>query len=120
MARQRVLVVEDDRDIREMVAELLVEEGYEVTLAGNGLEGLSQAQRHRPNVIVLDLMMPVMNGWEFRQAQKLDPTIVDVPVVILSAVARGRATLDADAFVPKPFDVETLLSAVERLAPTAC
>ncbi len=108
---RRVLVIEDDRDIRETIAALLDSEGYETDQARDGLEGLRQAREHPPSLILLDLMMPVMNGWQFRDAQRGDPEIAHVPVVVVSAVA-GRAP-DAAACVPKPFEVGELLAVVE-------
>ncbi len=108
---RRVLVIEDDRDIRETIAALLDSEGYETDQAPDGLEGLRQAREHPPSLILLDLMMPVMNGWQFRDAQRGDPEIGHVPVVVVSAVA-GKAP-DAAACVPKPFELDELLAVVE-------
>jgi CheY-like chemotaxis protein len=114
---RRVLVVEDDDDIRSLLAELLEEEGYEVVSAADGRQGLERAHEQPPHVILLDLMMPVMNGWEFREEQKRDPTIAGVPVVVVSAAA--RASIDASQIIAKPFTVEDVLEAVERHARAA-
>lgn len=108
-----VLVVDDEVDIRQAMAEVLEDEGYEVHAAANGAEGLRQLREHRPALVLLDLMMPVMNGWEFRRAQLHDPELADVPVVVLSAVGRAPA-LEVDAFLQKPFDLETLLAQVRQ------
>jgi len=111
-APRRVLVVDDDDDIRENLVELLACEGYEVTAAGDGRAALAEAGRARPDVILLDLMMPVMSGWQFREAQLGDPALAGVPVVVLSAMP---ADLDVDASLPKPFQVDDLLRLLERL-----
>ena len=111
---RHVLVIDDDNDIREAVAEILLSEGYEVEQARNGVEGLRAARAGHPSLILLDLMMPVMNGWQFREAQRADPEIADVPVVIVSAAA-GKE-LDAAAYLHKPFELPELVAVVERHA----
>ncbi|ACG75116.1 response regulator receiver protein [Anaeromyxobacter sp. K] len=111
----RVLIVDDESDIRQAVAEVLAEEGHQVVAAGDGEEALAQIRAFHPELVLLDLMMPVMNGWEFRAAQKGDPDISAIPVVILSAMGRDGA-IDADGFIQKPFDLEMLLSMVRRHA----
>ncbi|GAO04556.1 protein PilG [Anaeromyxobacter sp. PSR-1] len=114
----RVLIVDDESDIRQAVAEVLAEEGHQVVAAGDGEEALAQIRAFHPQLVLLDLMMPVMNGWEFRAAQKGDPDISAIPVVILSAMGREGA-IDADGYIQKPFDLEMLLSAVRRHAQSA-
>jgi CheY-like chemotaxis protein len=116
----RILVVEDDYSIREALSELLAEEGYHVTCASNGAEALHALSGDAaPSLILLDLMMPVMDGWQFRTAQRLDPRLSSIQVLVLSASHGGGpgapADLDAEGFLPKPFDVDTLVSAVHRL-----
>ncbi len=114
---KRVLVVEDDTAIRECVAEALEMEGYSVSQARDGREGLQEACEHPPNLIVLDLMMPGMNAWQFRAAQKEDPVLAEVPVIITSAVAEPWSDMeDVAALFPKPFDIMALLAAVARYA----
>jgi CheY-like chemotaxis protein len=110
----RVLVVDDDADIRESLSDLFESEGYLVSAAANGEEGLVEARRNRPDVILLDLMMPKMSGPEFREAQVHDPALSDVPVIVISA---SPNQLDASAFLPKPFHVWEVLDAVRWLAP---
>ncbi len=110
---KRVLVVDDDRDIRELLVELLASEGYEVASAADGRRALAEARAHRPDVILLDLMMPVMSGWEFRQEQLRDPGLADIPVVVVTAF---EESIDGTELLRKPFLVEDVLDAVQRLA----
>ena len=116
VAHRPVLIVEDDADLREMMAQLLALEGYVATSVANGLEALEYLERgDRPDVILLDLMMPVMDGWEFRRQQQAVPTLADVPVIILSAIDQRRAAeVDAAAFLKKPLDFDRLLELVRR------
>ncbi len=89
-----VLLVEDDLPIRDSLGEALAEEGFDVSTAGNGAEALERLRSgRRPSVIVLDLMMPVMDGWDFRQHQLGDPALKDIPVVIVSAVGFRAETI---------------------------
>ncbi len=109
-----VLVVDDESDIRLAVAEILSYEGFQVVSACDGAEALDKARTHHPSVVLLDLMMPRMNGWEFRRAQQHDPEVSNIPVVVLSAL--GPDGLEADGYVGKPFDMDDLVSAVRRYA----
>jgi CheY-like chemotaxis protein len=111
----RVLVVDDELDIREAVTEVLSFEGHEVITACEGSEALQKCQALQPDLVLLDLMMPGMNGWEFRLAQLRDPSISEIPVVVLSALGRV-STIDALAFLPKPFGLDDLLDLVRRAA----
>jgi CheY-like chemotaxis protein len=112
-----VLVVDDESDIREAVSEVLADEGYLVHGAGDGAEALRKARALHPHLVLLDLMMPGMNGWEFRAAQRGDPELRDIPVVVLSALGRVSGMEAAD-FIQKPFDLERLLSSVRTHART--
>ena len=109
-----VLIVEDDADLRDMMAQLLSLEGYNTATVANGREALEYLQNgDRPDVILLDLMMPVMDGWEFRRRQQSDPDVADVPVIVLSALDRARAAdVDANEFLKKPLDFDRLLTLV--------
>ena len=111
----RVLVVDDELDIREAVTEVLSYEGHEVFTASEGAEALRKCQALQPDLVLLDLMMPGMNGWEFRLAQLRDPAIAAIPVVVLSALGRV-SNIDALAFLPKPFGLDDLLDLVRRAA----
>ena len=111
-----VLIVEDDADLREMMAQLLQLEGYRAEAVANGRDALRYLKAgDRPDVILLDLMMPVMDGWEFRRRQVEDPAIAKVPVVVLSALDPIRAVdLGGTAFLKKPLDFDRLLELVRR------
>ncbi len=113
-----LMLVEDDPDIRETLAELLEDEGYHVAQAGDGREALERlgAQAEAPPcLILLDLMMPVMDGWTLRRRLLADPGLKEVPVIVITGVADGvrRAqNLDALAVLEKPLDLERLLTLV--------
>jgi CheY-like chemotaxis protein len=113
-----VVVVDDDPDLLEALAELLETHGYAVETAANGAEALAKLRGlDAPCLVLLDLMMPVMNGWEFCQRRQADDRLAKVPVVIISAdeeLAAHAATLSATAFLPKPIDVGRLLDMVGR------
>src|SRR5207245_1245951 len=109
-----VLIVEDDEDLREMMAQLLTLEGFHAATASNGREALEYLEAATcPDLILLDLMMPVMDGWEFRRRQQADPALAEVPVIVLSALDQARAAaLEATAFLKKPLDFDRLLALV--------
>jgi CheY-like chemotaxis protein len=114
---QVILLVEDDDDIRSLMEAVLDDEGYSVCSAENGYRGLEVARARHPVLILLDLMMPVMNGWEFRAHQKKDADLADIPVVVVSAAGQESVvSLGAAAFLPKPFDVDSLVRAVRQHA----
>lgn len=103
-------------DLREMMAQLLLLEGYRAQAVANGCDALRYlASGDRPEVILLDLMMPIMDGFEFRRRQVLDPLIAKVPVVVLSALDPARAgDLGGTSFLKKPLDFDRLLELVRR------
>ena len=112
-----VLIVEDDADLREMMAQLLSLEGFQAAAVANGSEALQYLHNGhiKPDVILLDLMMPVMDGWEFRRKQQADPAFADVPVIVLSALDQSRAAdVQAEAFLKKPLDFDRLLQLVRH------
>lgn len=113
-----VLVVEDDLDIREAMRMVLEASGYQVLEAGDGAEALVVARAHRPRIILLDLMMPGMDGFQFREIQLRDPGIAAIPVVIVSgggAVPEKAAELGAAGYLVKPTDLERLLAMMADL-----
>jgi CheY-like chemotaxis protein len=109
-----VLVVEDEHDLRETVSELLEYDGFRVIQAANGREALALANKTDPCLIVLDLMMPVMTGWQVMETLEQEGRLDSTPVVIVSA--SHDAPAGARAFLPKPFGLEALLETVEQLA----
>jgi CheY-like chemotaxis protein len=116
--RSSVLVVDDDADIRKMLAEILELEGYEAIPAANGREALGRLRAGvRPSLILLDLMMPGMNGWQFRSEQVKDPDLASIPVVVLTGdgqADRKATDVGAVSYLRKPLDVEALLGLIER------
>ena len=115
---RRVLIIEDEDTISEVVADALTLEGYQVRRARNGREALEMLQAWLPQLILLDLMMPVMNGWAFRAAQRqLTGGAADVPVVVLSGAREVRARADelgAVEAMSKPFELNHVIDAVGR------
>jgi len=115
-----VFIVEDDLDTREMLARFLELEGFTVESAENGKLALERlGHGTRACVILLDLMMPVMDGWQFRQAQVQNETLASIPVIVVSAAGRDRIErIDADAYLSKPIDLEELLRYVTEFCPS--
>jgi CheY-like chemotaxis protein len=119
---KKVLVVEDDKDIRNALRDTLHILGYEVDLAENGqiaLTNLLSGVLPRPCLILLDLMMPVMDGWRFREAQRNDPSLANIPVVVISADGNAEQKaqkMGAETGISKPFLVEDL----QRVASQYC
>ena len=114
-----VLVVEDDRDLAELMSWVLQSAGFDVTTAYNGRTGLAALERSPNSVVVLDLMMPDVDGVEFRARQQSVPATSAAPVLIVSArhdAAAVAATLGVAGFLPKPFAPEELVDAVSRIA----
>jgi CheY-like chemotaxis protein len=117
-----VLVVDDDPDILEALSEILEAEGFEIRRARNGKEALERLEPQPPNLILLDLMMPVMDGWEFAQRMRQKPAVADIPIIVLSAdrnVGSKAADIGAVGHLAKPFELNDLLDMVRRsLNPT--
>jgi CheY-like chemotaxis protein len=113
-----ILLIEDDADIRDAMVSILESEGYSVSAASHGAEGLAHLQAgNKPCLILLDLMMPVMDGWTFCQERSKTPSLAAIPIVVLSAVARQdprNASLHAVEHLPKPLNIDKLLAVVQR------
>jgi CheY-like chemotaxis protein len=109
-----VLLVEDNDDVREMMALALQLAGASVACAANGRDALALLKgRPAPNLILLDLMMPVMNGWELSAALKRDEALAKVPIVVISAMGEaGAAELQPAEFISKPVDIDHLIDVV--------
>lgn len=118
-----ILVVDDDRDIRDSLIEVLESHGYSAAGAANGLEALELMRTGAalPSVILLDLMMPMMDGWEFREAQLQNPAWTEIPVIVISAYGDvdAQARTLAVEYLRKPVAVRTLIEAVRRHCPGA-
>ncbi len=114
-----ILIVEDDTDLREALVQVLRDEGYEAAGAVHGLEALAHLRSRvaKPCLILLDLTMPVMNGWQFRAEQRQDPRLSGIPVVVLSAgsnLAEQIADLQVRDYVQKPIRLPDLLDTIHR------
>lgn len=110
----RILVVEDDEDAREAMVALLQMKGYRVVPAGNGKEALDYLHKAPvPDLIILDLWMPVMDGWQFRSEQTKDPRLAEIPVIVVTALS-DRADVEANEIIIKPVDVNRLLTTVSH------
>jgi len=117
MNQQAVLVIDDEGPYSRVVAEVLAKKGFRVRTAAHGLSGLFAAKRDQPDLILLDIMMPEMDGLTVVRKIRAEPTLSQTPVVVISALASAedrRAALEAgaDAFLPKPFTMEELTQAI--------
>jgi CheY-like chemotaxis protein len=113
-----VLVVDDDPDILEALSEILEAEGFEILRARNGKEALEKLEKQPPQLILLDLMMPVMDGFEFAQRMRQQrPEVANIPFIVLSAdrnVGSKAQEIGAVGFLAKPFELNDLLDMVRR------
>jgi DNA-binding response OmpR family regulator len=115
----KILVVDDEASVRHLLQVMLSMEGYEPVLAANGAEGLQLAHEHLPALVILDWMMPVLDGLATLQALRSDPTTAQIPVVMLTARQGDSAMAQAmvhgaDFYITKPFDAEEMLAVVRR------
>ncbi len=120
LERFRVLVVEDHSDSREMLEEFLTEEGFTVETAVNGLQALERLLRlPRPDVVLLDLMMPVMTGWDLMERVEKEPSLWGLPVIVVSGAGSTRPVpRGVVASIPKPLDLPLLMDTLGRLRST--
>lgn len=111
-----MLIVEDDRDVREMLEMFLSYSGYSISSATNGAEALDRMRERQPCVVLLDLMMPVMSGWQFRERQMADEQLAKVPVVCVTAAADPNAVMSQLGVqcMRKPVDLDALIKVVHR------
>lgn len=119
MLNKKILLVEDDQDIRETLVELLEGEGYEVLFAENGQIGLDKLSEitELPNLILLDLMMPVKDGFQFCAEKEANPKIAHLPVVVMSAdghIRENQLRVNAKAYLKKPLDIYEIISIVQK------
>ncbi len=113
----KILVVDDEPDIAELLQTVLEEEGYQVIVAGNGREGLAQVAEARPNLILCDVMMPLMDGVSLCRAVRAQPDYRDIPLVFMSAGRKPANTAGCryDAFLAKPFELTAVIALVASL-----
>jgi CheY-like chemotaxis protein len=108
----KLLIVDDEVAILEALTDILSVEGYEVVTAANGAEGLEHVRKDRPDLILLDLMMPVMDGQEMLRRLKEDAALRSIPVVVMSAGRVSKSELQGSRFLAKPFELDDLLNTV--------
>jgi DNA-binding response OmpR family regulator len=114
---KQVLLVEDDRDLRQVCADTLKELGYDVVEAADGVEAIEQLRRVRPAGMILDLRLPVKSGYEVLREVRESPTLASLPVIVISGAATGKWSLrvGADAYLAKPFDLHELTGTMRRV-----
>jgi two-component system, OmpR family, response regulator len=121
MNRQRVIIIDDDPNIRELLSMNIGAAGYEIQTAENGREGLAMINREPPNLIVLDVMMPDMDGYELCKIVRDRSDLQSIKILMLTAKDAprdkmiGKEILQADEYITKPFEIAYLLSAIGRL-----
>jgi CheY-like chemotaxis protein len=118
MDKPVVLVVDDAAGIREMVSQILYDEGYVIETAADGVEALAVVERVRPNLVLLDMRMPNMNGWEF--ARVLNERGIGLPIIVITAAQSAKSwasEIGAAGFLAKPFGVQSLIDKVQQLCP---
>jgi two-component system, OmpR family, response regulator VicR len=121
MASARVLCIEDDKEIIDLIRLILNRKGHEVIGASGGEEGLAKARALRPDIVLLDLMMPDMDGWEVFHRMRSDPALSAIPVVVVTARAQpidrvlGLHVARVDDYVSKPFTPQDLTECIERV-----
>jgi two-component system, chemotaxis family, chemotaxis protein CheY len=121
VSAERILIVDDDESIRQIVGLCLSDEGYEVFEASNGQTALDRLEETRPDLILLDLRMPVMDGWEFARLYRMRPGPHAAIIAFVAALnaEQESADLNAASVLSKPFDLDDLLQAVRSLRPLA-
>ncbi len=120
--RKRILVIDDDMPLRGMLSAALRQRGFQVLLAGDGEEGQRALNIHHPNVILLDLAMPKVNGWDFLQRLQETGHLGQVPIIVLSAHLhvdpQAVLQMGVSAILPKPFNLPELIDLIEHLSPS--
>ncbi|QRN99087.1 response regulator [Archangium violaceum] len=114
---KNILVVEDEFDVQQVVADVLRDEGYEVAVCGNGREALEYLRKHRPDVVVMDVMMPILSGPQVLEQMAKSPELKGVPVILMSEISPPESEPRRwRSFLRKPFRLEQLLDAVSRVS----
>jgi CheY-like chemotaxis protein len=114
---RRVLIVDDDAGIRLLLVTLLRRSGFQLRQARNGREALDEMRAGNADLVIMDLTMPEVSGWEVLRVREADPSLLRIPVIVVTAISRNQATADVagkrvSAVLGKPFDLDTLLTAV--------
>jgi DNA-binding response OmpR family regulator len=123
--QKRVVCIEDEPEMIDLVRLILGRKGFQVIGANGGIEGLETVRRVKPDLVLLDLMMPDMDGWEVYQQVKADPGLRDIPVVVVTAKAQsidkvlGLHIAKVDDYITKPFGPQELLESVEKILGTS-
>ena len=118
---KRILCIEDEPEMIDLIRLILNRRGFEVTGASGGVDGLSKIRESRPDLVLLDLMMPDMDGWEVYQQIKADDALKNTPVIVVTAKAQsidkvlGLHIAKVDDYIAKPFSPQELLSSVEKV-----
>lgn len=125
MEKKRILIVDDDPDLVETISMMLEAKGFSPFPAYGGIEGLEKARQERPDLIVLDVMMPDKDGYAVCNELKKDPSVSDIPIILLTAIGdhitsttytlRGGMETLADDFFQKPVDIQTLVNRIDQL-----
>jgi CheY-like chemotaxis protein len=113
LTRKTILVIDDDDSIKEALEDLLTNEGYVVVTASNGNEGLSRMREVKPHLILLDMRMPVMDGWEFKKEKDADPKFDSIPVLVFSAFSTPPPGISAQGVIPKPLSGQIVLNTIQ-------
>jgi len=120
MLKKRILVIDDDASISKLVSDVLTEEGFSVITASCGEEGIKKVHRSKPNLIILDLRLPDMNGFQICQTLKKDKNVSDIPIIMLTVKSTKSSTvagleMGADDYIVKPFNQEELIARVKTV-----
>lgn len=118
--REKILVVEDSKEIRNLLGEILEDEGYQVFYAENGLQALEQVPQVRPQLILMDLSLPEVDGWEVVQRLRATPDFITIPIIAITAHAtksdREKALeIGCNGYISKPFEIDIMLKCVAEL-----
>lgn len=109
------MIVDDDDDIRQTLAEVLSEQAFDCIVAADGVDALGRLENEKlPGVILLDLVMPNMNGWEFYGALRRNPLLANIPVIVMTVASARRDPIDAAHILEKPFTLESVLEVLSR------
>ena len=109
-----ILIVEDDDEIRNLLRQAVEMEGYDAATASNGKEGLDALSRTKPCLILLDLMMPVMDGWAFARSVEADAALAQIPIVVVTAYANKVQSIKAKSILKKPVDLGCLFKTIRE------